>query len=366
MPILNADPATMHMRARDYLGFDDRLFMLIGIPATSAIMPFMARTIMGDDPFQHFWAKLLIGMCYTMLYWFSGRFVVIYLRKRLPGPYNTMRRVFWHSTALVALILFISLGCKNFINENLVLLSESHSVPDAFSISLLSIILSATILGVYEAAWAISKWKQSMVETERLRRENVQSQLDILKSQVNPHFLFNSLNTLSSLVHDHPDLSVEFIQKLSKTYRYVLEIKDKELISLEEEMECVNAYLFLLNIRFGEALEVHIDIQPAYLAYQVAPLSVQSLIENAIKHNVVARKRPLRLDISTDADAQLIVRNNLQVKDHNGESLGTGLANIRARYQLLVRKDVIVTQTADSFSVAIPLVKLEKYAPDHH
>lgn len=355
----------MHLRTRDYLGFDDRLFMLIGIPATAAMMPFMARSIMGENPLQYFWAKVLIGMCYTMLYWFTGRFVVIYLRKRLPGPYNTMRRVLWQAAALVALILFVSLGCKDIINQKLALLSASHNTPDAFSIALLSITLSGTILGVYEAAWAISQWKQSMVEAERLRRENVQSQLDILKSQVNPHFLFNSLNTLSSLVHDNPDLSVEFIQKLSKTYRYVLEIKDKELISLEEEMECAHAFLFLLHIRFGEALEVKVDIPPAKLTYYVAPLSVQLLIENAIKHNVVARKRPLRLEISVVED-QLIVRNNYQPKDAEGESTGTGLANIRARYQLLVRRDVAVHQTPEEFSVAIPLVKLEKYAPDHH
>lgn len=355
----------MHLRARDYLGFDDRLFMLFGIPLTAAIMPFMARSIMGDNPLRYFWIKFLIGIGYTMLYWFVGRFVVIYLRKRLPGPDNAMRRVFWHSAGLVALILFVSLVCKNFINARLAVLSINHTVPDAFSIALLSITLSGTVLGIYEAAWAISQWKKSMVETERLRRENVQSQLDILKGQVNPHFLFNSLNTLSSLVHDNPDLSVEFIQKLSKTYRYVLEIKDKELISLEEEMECAHAYLFLLHIRFGEALEVKVDIPPAKLAYHVAPLSVQLLIENAIKHNVVARKRPLRLDISVRAD-QLIVRNNYQPKDAEGESTGTGLANIRARYQLLVGRAVEVHQTPEEFAVAIPLVKLEKYAPDHH
>jgi two-component system, LytTR family, sensor kinase len=356
----------MKFRARDYIGFDDRLFMLIGIPATAAIMPFMARSLMGDNPLEGFWIKLLVGIGYTSIYWFSGRTLVIYLRRILPGPEKTLVRNLWQALLMLLLIIAVSFWCKTFINAQFKLISPTQKEPDTLSIALLSFTLTGTIMGIYEAAWGIFQWKKSILEAEQLRRVNTQSQLDILKSQVNPHFLFNSLNTLSSLVHDHPDLSVEFIQKLSKTYRYVLEIKDKELISLEEEMECVHAYLFLLNIRFGEALEVRMDIPPVLLSYQVAPLSVQLLIENAIKHNVVARKRPLRLDISTDADANLIVRNNLQVKDHNGESLGTGLANIRARYQMLVRKDVVVTQTADTFSVAIPLVKLEKYASDHH
>jgi two-component system, LytTR family, sensor kinase len=356
----------MRLRARDYVGFDDRLFMLIGIPATAAIMPFLARSLMGDNPLEGFWIKLLVGMGYTSIYWFSGRTLVIYLRKRMPGPNKTLARNLGQALLMAILILAVSFWCKNFINSQLKLISLDQKSPDTLSIALLSFTLTGTIMGIYEAAWGITQWKKSILEAEQLRRVNTQSQLDILKSQVNPHFLFNSLNTLSSLVHDNPDLSVEFIQKLSKTYRYVLEIKDKELISLEEEMECVHAYLFLLNIRFGEALEVRLAIPSAYLGYHVAPLSVQLLIENAIKHNVVSRKRPLRVDISVDETEQLVVRNNLQFKDHNGESTGTGLANIRARYDLLVRKQVTVTATDVSFSVAIPLIKLEKYAPDHH
>lgn len=355
----------MKLRARDYLGFDDRLFMLLGIPAVAATMPFMAQSILGDKPLEGFLIKFFMSICYTSFYWLSGRFLVIYLRKHLPGPEKTLVRNLWQGLVMIVLILLVSFYCKVFINAQFQVIIHSHKPPDILSIALLSIALTGTVLGIYEAVWAITQWQKSLLEAERLRRENTQSQLDILKSQVNPHFLFNSLNTLSSLVHDNPDLSVEFIQKLSKTYRYVLEIKDKELISLEDELECVHAYLFLLNIRFAEALEVKLDIPPAFLSYHVAPLSVQLLIENAIKHNVVARKRPLRLEIFVDAE-QLVVRNNLQLKAPEGASTGTGLANIRARYQLLVRKEVVITATADTFSVAIPLIKLEKYAPDHH
>jgi two-component system LytT family sensor kinase len=356
------------MKNRALIGFDDRLFMLIGIPLTAAILPFMARNLYGDTPGEDYFIKVGIGIFFTATYWMIGRILVLNLRKRYPGPEHTLRRSLWYALVIVVLIFIMSFVCKTLIFELLTSLhvAPEDAAPDSVGIAFLSFVLSVTIMGIYEVAWAVTHWKKSLVEAERLRRENIQSQLDILKSQVNPHFLFNSLNTLSSLVHENPDLSVEFIQKLSKTYRYVLEIKDRELISLEEEMECVHAYLFLLRIRFEDALEVEIDIPDPWLQHHVAPLSVQTLLENAIKHNVAARKRPLRIRIHVDAQERLVVVNNLQPKEQNGDSTGTGLANIQARYQLLVRKEVTITRTADQFSVAIPLIKLERYAPDHH
>jgi two-component system, LytTR family, sensor kinase len=358
----------MKSATRALIGFDDRPFMLIGIPAVAAILPFMAKGIYGETPVEGYLIKVAVGIFFTSIYWFSGRVLCLNLRKRYPGPEHTLRRYLWYALFIVGLIVLMSFVCNHLIfailNSNG--LAPVEAKPDSVGIAFLSFVLSVTVMGIYEVAWVVQHWRESLVEAERLRRENIQSQLDILKSQVNPHFLFNSLNTLSSLVHENPDLSVEFIQKLSKTYRYVLEIKDRELISLEEEMECVHAYLFLLRIRFEDALEVEIDIPAPFLQYHVAPLSVQTLIENAIKHNVAARKRPLRIRLHIDAQERLVVVNNLQPKEQNGESTGTGLANIQARYQLLVRKEVSVTKTADGFSVAIPLIKLERYASDHH
>lgn len=357
----------MKPQTRALIGFNDHLFMLVGIPVTAAAMPFMARGLYGETPLEGYLVKVGVGIFFTSSYWLTGRMLVLRLRTRLPGPENTLRRNLWQAVFMMGFIFLMSFACKSVIFSTLdaVGLAPLDAAPDSVGIAFLSFVLSVSIMGIYEVVWAVTHWRHSLVEAERLRRENVQSQLNILKSQVNPHFLFNSLNTLSSLVHENPDLSVEFIQKLSKTYRYVLEIKDRELISLEEEMACVHAYLFLLHIRFEDALEVIIDLPNDCLEHHVAPLSVQALIENAIKHNVAARKRPLRIRIFIAQEDMLVVSNNLQPKTQAGESTGTGLANISARYQLLVRKEVVVTSHLDSFSVAIPLIKLERYAPDH-
>jgi LytS/YehU family sensor histidine kinase len=231
---------------------------------------------------------------------------------------------------------------------------------------LISIMLCAAVLGVYETMFALSRWKSTLVETEKLRRENVQAQLDTLRSQVNPHFLFNSLNTLTSLVHDNPDLSVEFIQKLSRTYRYVLEIRDRELITLGEEMECVHAYLFLLNTRFGDNLKVNISIPGEAEKLYLAPLSLQLLIENAIKHNVVSNRKPLQIFIEVKDGDTLVVRNNLQKKEQEQAGTRSGLENIRNRYALLVKREIEVKESAEEFTVTLPLIKLEKYASGHH
>ncbi len=339
--------------------------MLIGMPIAALILPFLMANMMKLGATEHYVTQAGIALLYVMVYWSSGRFVTIRLRIRFPGLQNVGKRALLQGLFMMALILMITVLCKPFFKARLQSLYHRDIEPDVVSLYLISLVLSLAILGIYETIWGLDQWKKTLVEAEQLRRENLQAQMEMLKSQVNPHFLFNSLNTLSSLVHDSPDLSVEFIQKLSTTYRYVLEIKDRELIQLREEMNCVNAYLFLLRIRFGEALVVHIDIPTANLLQYVVPLSLQMLIENAIKHNIVSRKKPLYISIELTEHGMLIVRNNLQRKDPEGNSTGTGLANIQSRYQLLVKQEVLIVEDLHHFAVTIPLVKLEKYAPPH-
>lgn len=189
-----------------------------------------------------------------------------------------------------------------------------------------------------------------------LQKENLQTQYDVLKQQVNPHFLFNSLNVLTSLIKLEPDLAEKFSEQLSKVYRYVLENKDNELVDLNTELNFLDAYIFLLNIRFIDKLKVNIDIPINRRSDQIIPLAMQLLMENAIKHNTMSKLEPLLIDIFIDNDNNLNIVNNLQERPSQLVSTGVGLKNIQNRYQLLNNTKPVFEKTAHHFIAKVPLV----------
>ncbi|GAB2576020.1 sensor histidine kinase [Spirosoma areae] len=198
------------------------------------------------------------------------------------------------------------------------------------------------------------------VRAERSEKENVQAQFAALKSQVNPHFLFNSLSILSSLVHTDADLSEKFIDQLSRAYRYILEQKDNERVLLKTELEFIQAYRFLLNIRFENKFDILINVPEAdQTRYSIAPLTLQLLVENAVKHNRMSAKEPLQVHIRLDTDC-LIVENNLQSRPQSEASTGVGLQNIITRYTLLTNRPVWVGESDGRFVVKIPLLNGER------
>ncbi|MBI9037251.1 MAG: sensor histidine kinase [Bacteroidales bacterium] len=214
------------------------------------------------------------------------------------------------------------------------------------------------------------QWRVSVTNEEILKREKLSFEYESLKNQVNPHFLFNSLNTLSSLVYVDQDKAVKFIKQLSEVYRYVLEIKDIELVPIETEIEFVESYCFLQKIRFSENLKININLNKSK-NIMVIPLSIQLLIENAIKHNVITKEKPLTIDVFND-EKYIVVKNNLQIKktikehrDDKNRNSHVGLENIKLRYKYLSKEEVIIknpeTENIESepkeFIVKIPLIK---------
>ncbi|WP_062544207.1 sensor histidine kinase [Rufibacter tibetensis] len=200
-----------------------------------------------------------------------------------------------------------------------------------------------------------NQWHRYLMQSEKLKKETIRVQFESLKQQVNPHFLFNSLNALSSLIYKDQDLAGKFVEQLSKVYRYVLENKDKELVTLHTELDFIESYLFLLKIRFRENLRVNMDIPEHLLKYQVAPLTMQLLMENAIKHNIVSRDEPLFIDVFIEGD-YIIIKNNLQLRETREESTGVGLKNIINRYKFITDKKVDVEVTAHDFIAKLPLL----------
>ena len=191
----------------------------------------------------------------------------------------------------------------------------------------------------------------------KLQKENLQSQFEVLKQQVNPHFLFNSLNVLTSLIRIDPGLAEKFTEQLSKVYRYVLENKDKDLVSLDTEMEFLDAYIFLIDIRFKDKVFIRNHFAGREVDGFVVPLALQLLIENAIKHNTFSKKKPLFIELSIDENNMLNIVNNLQNRETRMMSTGVGLANISKRYALLSQEQPSFEIVGEEFVARIPLIK---------
>jgi sensor histidine kinase YesM len=252
------------------------------------------------------------------------------------------------ATFIIAFFIGWFFGYFNLENVQLTYLVNSTKLP---------MIIAFIFMSLFTTRSWLLEWKKSATEAEKLRSEMLASQYQSLKDQLNPHFLFNSLNVLSNLVYEDADRSAEFILKLSKIYRYVLEVQQEELVPLEKELDFARNYLELQKIRFEENLVFSIKVNAAQNFY-LPPLSLQLLLENAIKHNEASQENPLFIRIDFKQD-ELWISNTYQPKSNQSEpSTGIGLANIKKRYHILSDRQINVIQTADEFLVRLPLLKL--------
>ncbi|WP_462255278.1 sensor histidine kinase [Ferruginibacter sp.] len=203
-----------------------------------------------------------------------------------------------------------------------------------------------------------TQYKTKWMEAEELKRISAQAELQLVKSQINPHFLFNNLNVLSALIMKNNEEANKFIEEFSKVYRYILNNHDKELVDIKTELDFIKPYIFLLQKRFAEGLDITIEVPEPYEKFYVIPASLQMLIENAIKHNVVSKTKPLHIDVHINGNNSIVVSNNLQLRQSVDNSTKIGLANIIKRYQLVSGKNVTVKNDAVDFTVALPLLTL--------
>jgi two-component system LytT family sensor kinase len=219
----------------------------------------------------------------------------------------------------------------------------------------LYVLASVIINSIFITDYFIDQWKVSLVKAERLEKEKTQVQFDNLKNQLNPHFLFNALTSLNSLIFENQALASQFLQHLSKVYRYVLQNKDKNFVTVQTEMDFIQNYVFLLNTRFESALTITFRVDAEFREKAIVPVTLQILIENALKHNVVDKDRPLSIRIETNDD-YLVVSNNLQLRKLVETSNKQGLDNLKSLYKYLTDKPVKVGSNEAGFSVGVPLV----------
>lgn len=302
-------------------------------------------------------AKLFILMLsLVIVVWESNRYILLYMRRKNPGIRNTKQRilktyVLYTLNAFFFLTVYVLL--TDFFN---VYVSFKWTVTSTSIFYCCNLLFTYCMVAIYEGIYFFRHWKRSTMEMELLKRESLQTQYESLKNQVNPHFLFNSLNSLSSLIEEDTDKAEQFVQEMSNVYRYLLQSNDKLLTTLKAEMDFINAYFFLLRTRFSENLKYEIDVPEKFLSWQIPPLTLQLLVENAVKHNIVSSGKPLTIKIYMNTDNLLVVTNNRQVKTQSVLSNKIGLNNISVKYKLLSQPDIMVEQTDTKFEVKLTLI----------
>jgi two-component system, LytTR family, sensor kinase len=298
----------------------------------------------------------LITILITFLIWEGNLRIDCYLEKLFPWKHNAPKRAL---IQLIIVIIFSALGIylSMLVFDKFVCALPSNTRDGFMTISVvLGVLISIMIVAIQISAQFFANWKQSLLEIEKYKNESLQAQLQNLKSQINPHFLFNNMSVLSSLVYKDQDKAVEFINQLSKVYRYLLDSKDSELVTLDEEMAFIKSYIYLLKIRFDSNIQFTITVGNDTLNKLIPPMSIQILVENTIKHNEVSSEQPLSVIIHANAD-ELSVSNNLQLRTNREESLKTGLKNIKERYKYFTEKSVEIIDDAGAFTVKLPLLQ---------
>jgi two-component system LytT family sensor kinase len=294
----------------------------------------------------------------TLGIWETGRLLQPWFTKYVERQKNKIKSLFLFlgigavitTIITVAVVFFVSMGLHNYTLAQTVVPLKLNLIY-AWLANLLFHLL-------YAIMFYFTQYKSKWMEAEELKRMSAQAELQLVKSQINPHFLFNNLNVLSTLVMKNNEEANRFIEEFSKVYRYILNNHDKELVDVKTELDFIKPYIFLLEKRFADGLNITIEVPQQYEKYYVIPAALQMLIENAIKHNVVSKNTPLRIDVHINGNNTIVISNNMQLRQSVDNSTKIGLANIIKRYQLVSGKNVEVKNDTVDFTVTLPLLTL--------
>lgn len=306
------------------------------------LFPGMRFADVANEVFFTFLSLLLLFAVNTWLFHFNRRDM----------------KISWQKIILSFVLTWV---LSNLLGQCFVYFHKTFDIPaiDAmvhhYLHPLRDFIMSSLVTSSCYIIYLIRRQQQVLVENQQLQAESIRNQYEALKNQLNPHMLFNSLNTLRSLVREDQERAQEYIQELSRVLRYTLQGNDTQSVTLREEMDFASAYIFLLKMRYEDNLIFDIRIDHTFETYHLPPMAVQVLIENAVKHNEISNRHPLTIRIHTDDACGLVVSNPLQPKLTASPGTGVGLANLAKRYQLLYRKEIFITEDKD-FTVRIPLI----------
>lgn len=326
------------------------LLRLIGVP----FLTFLLYVFDCSDP-KYYIFQLLSFFVLSIVLWEGNRWITIFLNKHVKWQDNASIRVLIQ----IAINLVFTTWATYFYSKWLYyyIYNEAYPIEIIFKQFLfITIIISLLYNAIYSGEYFFKKWKRTLIEAEELKRQNLIAKYESLKDLINPHFLFNSLNTLIGLINEDKKVAIQYGEYFAKVYRYLLDHKDDKVVTLSEEMDIIKKLIFLFKARHGNSFDVKINVEPHLLTKLIAPLTLQMLLENAIKHNIISKESPLLIEIVSENDNYLVVRNNLQKKNRLGETTKLGLSTIKKRYQFITKNEVTVLESKDEFIVKIPLI----------
>jgi len=334
--------------------FNDLPFRIFGIPLVAIGIALIFQANEPAFVWENLFRRVLVSFTFTLLLWEGNRLLWIQLRRQFPGFAQTRKRIIRQalgSVLFTVAITYIVIIAYRLINIEV---CQPGMELNQAAFNLIPTFFAST---VYESVYFFKAWKANIQHAEQLAHENIKSQFKALKNQLDPHFLFNSLNTLSALIEEENTPAQDYLERLSDVYRYVLLSRDRDTVSVDEELKFVEAYVYLNKVRFRNSLRFENLLPEVYLDQKIAPLSIQMLVENAIKHNEASKQKPLTVRLCANDQHYITVENNLQRKRLLKEkSTHTGLANIVKRYELLSSKPVQVVNDAQWFRVMLPVL----------
>jgi sensor histidine kinase YesM len=334
--------------------FPRALFISIMIFFVLTIIPVLNGGIVSFD--NHLKINFLYTMLYGMLLYYANAVLFMFLDSIYKNNRYAVKRLIIGFLSSFILSLFIIFLLRIF--EDVVIekhtLSEFLEYEKPANYIVPSIVSFVVLLGIH-ALYFYKSSQENRVKEQKIIAGTASAKFESLKNQIDPHFLFNSLNVLSSLIEENPENAQRFTTSLSKIYRYVLEQKDKELVSVEEELAFAKTYMNLLKMRFENSLFYELPSTIPNPEAKVVPLSLQLLLENTVKHNVVSEQRPLNIRIFIEGD-YLVIQNNYQKKEVLQERQGVGLQNIINRYGIITNRKVLIEQNKQTFTVKLPIL----------
>ncbi len=336
--------------------FNDRYVLIIGIPVV-VIVTFL--TFSGENSIFEMNNDLkiiLYNLLTTVIIWLGVRKIVIVLWQKFPWEKYPMKHLLWEIILVFTYVMLVGvIGYVFIIYSGFVQLKNNPPVIMSVVITLL---ITYLITSIHEGWFFFHQWNVSLMKAKILEKENLESHYETLKNQINPHFLFNTLNTLTNLIEEQPSTAVNYVGMTANYLRTILSLKDKQLITLQEEIDLIRNFYHLQKERFGDSLKIEIDIPEKFTNSQIPPLSIQMLVENAIKHNVISSEKPLLIRIFAVNPFTVTVSNNLQKKKQYVPSSGIGLQNIKNRYSYLTDRKIQIVEQDGRFSVDIPLLEI--------
>lgn len=313
-----------------------------------------------EKTLENFMLTIAISSMYSFVLGAGNGLINDFLNKKFPWSEATTKRAVISivSILLANIILVYFCNYMNFVVFQKAATTEEYFTGKYNYINWFTINIALLISAFLHAKGFMEELKKTSkkeVVEQKLIAKSANAQFESLKNQLDPHFLFNSLNVLSSLIDENPRQAQKFTASMSKIYRYVLEQKDKEIVTVEDELEFAKTYCELLKTRFEDSVDFVFDVKKEDYRRFVVPLSLQLLLENCIKHNFATSSKPLIIKIYSEND-NLCIENNLQVREQIKESSGIGLANIVQRYALLTKKNVFIEKSEDYFKVKLPVL----------